>query len=580
MVIALADEVHATGRRGRGGASRAAARSSRAVARLQRVCQVTDGDAAAAAGAGRVPLPFPSAEVGAALDSLAYLIAGGARAPKLREASADALSAVDAVAYCAPQRAKVLAGHTELMRALAAALCAHGGGNLNFLHKAMCAALAIVHVLSLPSAASEVWRDSESGASLRALTVACAAACGAPGIFGDAPGATEFYEPPAFRHIALAVKACPETDRASLCASVAAQKGFVGALCACFARVAASVPDTPGAAARAPDPVGDNAGILLAVLCGGDSVELTVPGDDPGSIMFHSHFRPTPPTPADCLAIERMLAAAPALLERVVDVVAAGERWYDAVAAALGAGATSACLPLLRGFDSLRNLWTWSIIVLEAAAVPALSTATGRHLIIHRLVPALLALAEALQAVGCASPCFALPTVTCKGAVMQASSAVALVARVAHALDAAAPSLLDSAPHMLATLVRLSVLEPPLLAGDAQAPLEADVHALYPHHWNVRSKATYALAQVAVFGGAAPVAELLAASPELAAAAGAAAGFAQGECRALRDDVYGDFWATVAPERRMLAVILLACVAACAADGGAGDTAWLRRLAG
>lgn len=108
------------------------ARATSAVDGLQRACgAVSDVFGACWAGAGLVPLPARSAEVDAALDALARLIAGGCvpveGAPGV---ALVALQAVAALSFMAPRRAAVLARRGALMRSLAAALGVRGDARL------------------------------------------------------------------------------------------------------------------------------------------------------------------------------------------------------------------------------------------------------------------------------------------------------------------------------------------------------------------------------------------------------------------------------------------------------------------
>ena len=569
-----------------------------AMANLQRACNPP-------AAAAEVPLPWPSPEVEAALDGLARLISTG-RACGAAHASATicALFAVHMVATSSMASALTLARHGELARALAGALAARGEGE-GLLAHASNAALPILAAASIGPAGSTppLWRARESGANLRTLAVAAAAAFGAPCVFG-APGimgaGAEAFEDYLGFVLAAAIAACPPPDKAGLRSSMLAQDGVADALCSYVARAAAAVPPRPGAPNPAVKPPGTGALTVIAALCGDGALAMFHKKEEGVTkILFVPRLEKQPP-PAPPRAgagagagaqpaamIDRLMAAAPTLLGRVVDVVTAGAPWYAAVAAALPGrdggggrgGVPSSAVPLVSGFFRLENpLWIWALSVLELFPAPVLAAAAGA-----RLAPALLGLAEAAQAVAEVPPGPGAGHASVTGKTqpgemaLVAAVAVSLFDTIVRALGAdAAAALLAGAPGALEPLARLSAAETPALA--AADPLASETATyVFSAHCRVRLRATQAL-DFLTAGSAQltrQLAALLAASPALAEELGAAVGESPGERRFARG-VVAHVVAELA-QRRALAAGLLARVAAAAAGGGGAS--WLRGLA-
>ena len=575
-VAALEREARAH-RSGGSAADAVAARDAFAAARvdLQHAAQVFDDHAAAAAGAGRVPLPSPSADVDAALDALAVLIADGCAEGRPLDAVAaavgnNALCVADAVAFCAPQRAAALARHSALTRALVAALAvgARGGedGLALTLGGAMSGAAKRVGAAILTHAEAAAWRASESGASLRALAAALARDFGALERSGGADvlrapgGPTPCEEISLAAALVAALRACPAAQRPGLCASLLEQEGFASTLCGCVARGAAAV-RAPGAATFSEDDrLPGNGALALA-----------------GELMRSN--------------ADRLLAATPALLERVADVVVAGAPWYAAVCAALGpaggagsgAGGNRTLARLVASFNCLEaHFWKLAASALYLAPLRALTDPNHRHgadggALIARLAPALLQLAEAAQALAGAPPGRGLELLTDGVRVRlaeTATEALRVVEGVAMArVRGRAPSPVDSAPSALLTaLVRLATSEPPLLAAG-----EGAARAVFDAHCRLRARATQALACMSVGPDWPPVAALLAASPALLGAIVAAFPATESERRfTSRADA-----AAVArvAERRAMTAGLLAHLAFTVVEDGGCDVSWLRGLA-
>ena len=559
--------------------------SIRAVTVLLDACMVPAGDVAAAAGAGRVPLPSPAPEVEAALGALARLIgAGCAPAPAgaagaARRAAAGALRAVQAVVFASPRRAAVVVRHQSLMGALAAALAVRGGDVDAFL---LAAAVDAAKPLLLQAAAvseqAALWRAGASGAGLRALAVAFAGGIAAllrPR--GGAAAPSLRVESETCTALAAAIVLCPDAERPGLCDAVLAQPGLAEALCACVARAAAA---PPPAGAPCPELVrGSRALIVAAVLCSNGAVEMEYHADL-GGMLFSIDLRAS--QPGGNPMMERLLAAAPALLGRVVDAVATAAPWCHHVAAALGPGGAGGDVAAAVAFEFARaatNLWAWAVSVLEMVPLRALTADAGRsHM--ARLAPALLDLAQAAHAAAFApsGPSLELTTPMRFGASVTAIMAARLLDAAGSALGDAAPALLNSVPGAHAALLRLGASPPPLLLAAAGGGGGVGQYAsLLNAHCGVQVHALQALSSAArTAAGARRIATVLQVLPPLLATAGGAVGLAEIERRLARGD---DTVAALQAVRRRAAVEILArCVAPNPSDPCRVDTRFLRCL--
>ena len=518
-----------------------------ALAAFERACQVRDGVTAAAAGAGLVPLPSPSADVDAALASLTQVISSGCSGPA-RGAAARALFVLGAVLFASPRRAAALAQRGALMRSLAGALGVRGDEHL--LGSACFAASHILVFAGTQPAVVAAWRDRESAASLRALTASFAGALGA---LEAAEALDPAFEPQAFISLAAVLKACP--DKPGVSESMLAQPGFADVLCACIARAAAARPVAVTAELmRGMAP-------LAAAVALGSGGKLSLVPDEMGRGLACSPILEQP-APEPLLA-EHLLAAAPALLGHVVDVVAAGAPWYEAAAAALGAGAGSSAgdAGLVAGFSHCANLlWAWAVSVLELVPERAL-LAAGDGALIARLAPPLLGLAEAAQAVAGALPVSLVADSVRVDMVRLASAAVGVLARAVHALGGAAPALADAVPGALPALLRLCVSELPVLAAGGGQAL-----ALLQQHCSTRLHAAQTLGSFLNQGAAPQVAAMLAASPALAAALSATVGATDSDRRLLREDASAS--ALVSMRCITTACLLTFVARQCAASAG------------
>ena len=557
----------------------------RAVADLELACHVSETAntaAEAAVGAGRVPLPSPSAEVEAALDGLARLIAAlaGPYAACARVTADLALKAVHALAFSSPRRVAALARHAALTGALVAALGVRGDPAL--LVSTTTAAMAVLSAGSRGAAAAALWRDGQSGANMRALAVAYAGAFGARELF-TSPEAFVLAPTALERVVATtltpAILACAEADRLGFCAAMLRQPGFTDSLCACIARSAAALPP-PGAAGAAGAPF-SGALVLASALGSGADAALEIECDDAlQTVGLYPRLEMGLSPPGTPPFAEQLLAAAPALLGRVADVFVASAPWFKAVAAALGpdgppGGAGRA--RLVSGFDGLQDgLWVWAVELLQLTPVRALTAAGAARRALARLAPPLLGLAEAAQAVAGAPPGSGSDGLTpelrdLSGLV--AAVCVDLFGEATKALGGAVPVLLGGAPDALAALVRLSALEPPLLLADGSSlrTLETVVDSVFNYHGVVRAQATSALSSLAASGASPRLVALLAASPALLQALGAAVDATPTERRFATG---GGF---IAAKRRALAAALVARLVESAAAGAGQDASCLRR---
>ena len=525
-----------------------------AVGRVVGACQV--GDVAAANSAGRVPLPSSSPEVEAALGVLARLVDAGSApcdagaACPVHYVAAAALRVVSAVAFSAPKRAMVIAGHRGLVRALAAALGVRGDDRL--LSAAMDAAEALLFEAVVGAAPAALWRADSSGAGLAALAAAFASGFAALQLSGGA-AAQPLFEAQTCSVLTAAVVRCPETERPGLCNAVLTQPGLGDALSACVAHAAAAVPG-PSETGCGEVP-GGRVLVAVAALCSNGAVSMHVDG---AHIAFGTKLELLPPNPDDHPLMERLLSSAPALLGRVVDVVAAAAPWCRAVAAALGpagggsgggaAGAAGGAALAYNFAKIALNVWVWALAVLELMPVRALVAGRGGRAI-ARLTPLLLGLAEAGQAVAFAPPSASLTTEMRFGTAMTAIMAARILDGAVFALRGAAPALPDSAPGALAALVRLGTSEPPLPAFGGRRVLGLACR-FFEAHCRLRVHATGALSNLArTPAGAERAAALLLDSPALLAAAGAAVGATDVERRFSRGD--GMVAALVAGRRKI-----------------------------
>ena len=568
--VAAALEPEAHGRCNVGRAARAKGLVD-SVARLQRACQVSEPAAEVVAGAGRVPLPSPSDDVDAAFDALARAIAGGCAPGAGRGAAGAALLAVAALAFCAPQRAALLTRHVALVEALVGALGGARGGDASFLEAAHGAAVGVLEYASAAAAEPPaIWHYEEGGGGMRALAIGLAAAFGA---LADLGGVLLAGGRACDALIAAVVVSCPTDDQGAFRLALAAQVGFAEALRACVARAAATV-SLPGSAPARPR--GSAALVLLAALCSADAVR--VERDEELHVAYY-----TPPLTApqpERAPAERLLAASPALLDCVADVVAAGAPWYSAVAGALAPGARrargggDALEALLDGFMFYaRYLWAWAVSLLEVLPLRALmaggSDAGGRGLA-ALMGPALLDLATATQTVGASPDCDDSERAN---AAALAAAAARLFAELMQALGSAADVALGRAPDgVLAAVLHLSCSDPPALKGPAARHVEVS-------HCSVRLSATEALASLCECNeGRWRMLTMLALNPATAAEVGAIVRAPPPERRL----AFGDAAAAAClAKRRALAAGLLADLAALATAGMAqrGPAPWLRRLA-
>ena len=234
-------------------------------------------------------------------------------------------------------------------------------------------------------------------------------------------------------------------------------------------------------------------------------------------------------------------------------------------------------MPLVANFVPLaQNVWLWAVSVLELAGPAALAADLKA-----RLAPALLAFVEAAQAVAGAVPVPGLAP----GAIRDnwrdamgpaACAAMGVVAAAFNHTSSAA--LLRGLPDAaLASILRLSAFEPPLLAAAAAgrrhgvaADLARDV---FWDSCRMRLQATDTLSLLSSCCDMARIAPLLAASPALVAALGAAAGVSPVEAHFSESAADVDSPICL---RRTVAFDLLGRMAARTDER---DASWLRGLA-
>ena len=286
-----------------------------------------------------------------------------------------------------------------------------------------------------------------------------------------------------------------------------------------------------------------------------------------------------PPQPGGSPMMERLLAAAPALLERVGDVVAAAAPWCRAIKAALGpggaGGAGAGTAPLAAGFCQLANgLLAWAVTVLALVPPGVLAADTARDSPIMRLAPPLLSLVEAGFAAAFGQPG---PSLEIDAGMQAGAASVAAIAmRVfngAATKASGAQFALPKTPGVVAALVRLGVQEPPLFAAGGRRARELPF-PIYMHYCRVRVKALTTLSALAVFGGGSRVAKLLANSESLLEAAGASLSLSDTERRYARADA---LFAKLLAKRCALTAGLLQSAAGML--GGAGALSLRRAIA-
>ena len=567
------------------------------LARLQLVCQHGDGFASPAGRTPQLQPPPPSpAELEAALDALARLLAAGGAAGGGRLAAKVGLQAVYACVVGAPRRIAALARHGAVLASLASLLGARDGDS-KFLLGVLQTAMPAVHLAGAHPEVAAAWGAPESGAaSLRALAVAFAGAFGA--LQADGGPQIARIENSAYMALCAALAACGDAERPGLQAAMFAEPGFAAALCERLARSAASLPSLNARAGCPPEGwPGEGAFIVTAALCSDGAVRFQYRAAEHG-MAFH----PATLWQRPSLAGARALAACPALLECVADTVVAGARTYGAAVAALGPAAGAAgrnAAALAEDVESLASrFWSWAVSILELFPEGALATygggGGGSGARGQRLVPALLGLAEAAQAVAGAPLRTALATVTSETREKLANLAAAAVPLAHHAVEASGGAALgplgaaaaggEPGGGALGALVRLGVVsELPLLAG-ASGPLVSagTINRVFAANMRVRLWAMKALFVLLASprGGdcARGVSAVLAASPEVAAALAASPGDTDSERRLALAAPNG---AALVAERRARAAGILAGLIKSAADDAGGDAAaWLRGLAG
>ena len=491
-----------------------------------------------------------------------------------------------------------LARQSALTAALGAALGVRD--QPEFLNLSMQTALPILlHASTDPTTAPAFWRARDTAANLRALAAAYAGAYSALEAGG---GAAEDFEDMTMLALAAALAACPDSHRPGLRAALIEQDGFASAVSAGIARAAAAVPE-PGAALQGPSMRGTASLVMAAAL--GSDLPLEFKRDNARREVA---FKPMLHVePGERAAMAELLAAAPSLLECVADTIIACAPWYAAVTAAVGpssggtaAGGRSAGRALRRpnaagraglvdSFCSLRvSLLDWTVTLLLLVPRHALAAASaGRGGPIVRLAPALLAMAEAALALAGALPSAELVAVLTETArawlVSLVDGALCAFEQAVSALDWRAPtSPVDDASALvgddggaLAALVRMSALEPPLIAAAGGRTPGANARTIFTAHSRARYWATKALVVLCTTSAGPRIAALLLAEPALFAAVGAAVGPTQSE----RDFglTAGGGRALIA-RRRMPAASVLLLLASGPASIARGGATWMSGL--
>ena len=561
-----------------------------AVGALQHTC----GFPNVLAPAARVPLPWPSPEAASALDALARLVEGGSRGAGHARAMADlALKVVLALVFNSPRRVAVVARHAGLAAAVARALGLRGDEVLRdgapcYLNKVVQIAMPILlHASTDPTTAPAFWRARDTAANLRALAAAYAGAFGALEAIGGA-AADVGLQDQSLAMLAAAVSACPDADRRALRAALIAQDGFAEALGACAVRDAAegAIP-APGVSSHR-----TALALVLAAALGSEHPFQFV--RERGNVLSFTPQLVIEPGARPLM--EKLLAAAPSLLEAAADTVIACAPWYAAVTEAVGPGGAGRAQQrrasgaagvgqLLSSFGHLRVgylEWVVTLLLLIPGRMLAAAAVAGagRGSLLARLAPALLAMAEAALAAAGVPPSADLPPVVeshWRGwFISVAGGALAALDEALVTLDDAGASLLDDAA--LAALVRLSATEPLLLAsGDATWVRAANASAIFTAHQRGMLCATKVLGRLCATAAAAPrVAALLEAQPALLAAVGAAVGMVQSERDWARAKSGGLVLVT---RRRMPAAAVVSLLATGPASAARGGAAWLSGLA-
>ena len=446
----------------------AAARANEAVDALARACgadadSVEEGTAAAAAQA--VPLPLSPA-VERALEALARVISMGADASRTAGAGAApqslmcALRVAGDLARGSPARVAALVRSRPLMEALVAALACRATAAVFAV--AWLAAHCVLREATWPELRG-AWTSPRSAGSLQALTV---------GLAGAWSGGAALLSPAdrdgsaAVLAVALA-KACPPD--CGLQRRLLAIDGFGDALCAELARCAGGAPAAPD---DMPDgaPAGRGSLVLAAALAG---VGLLTPEGADHSSHAVGVASTAFMTQQEDSVPELLLAHAPALPARLVDIVAAGRSWFSAVVEASGAAAAreGAAPGFVRSAAHLARL-TLSLFQFAVATLSVMAPAlAARADLMPRLAPALLGLARAEVAVAGARLEHRGGAALTDGKVglLLAMGTVSLLRRLAE--GSGAPLLLaERAPGAVADLLRLAAL-PPLRIAGAEDPL-------------------------------------------------------------------------------------------------------------
>ena len=480
-----------------------------AVDELLRACR------SKAAGTNDVPLP-PTPTVARSLEALARVIAGALDAPPRPPPPAESLLTTDAPAPTAlvlslhaanalaansVPRVAALARSSPLVAAVVATL-AHDDD-------AAFAAAADVALLILQEAIwpemRAAWTSPDSADNLLAITLGVAGAMGRaaalPPPGAERGGAARREDSDALALAYALTDACP--PQLGLHRRLLSLDGFGDALCDAVARCAARIPPSPRAGLAGGGGGGGGGGmppngaLVLAAALAGAELGTTLCAATRGRSV-HVHIRSfrywSPRVPG------LLLARAPALPERLADVVAAGRPWFRAAAQEVkrrrrrggggggdngwgqgrggrdrdsdsdsdssggeggGDGASGARPPIPEGLMRLnQELFPFALAALNAMA-PALGG--GRPALVARLAPALLGMARAWGAAAGAWPA-ALSDVRANDrhlAVLSGVAAAHLLRRLLAAAGAAgAPALAKRAPGAAVGLLRIVALAP------------------------------------------------------------------------------------------------------------------------